>query len=413
MVTNTPPQGPRRRLRRGDDLFAGILAADFFGAIAASLVFLSMVWWVLAQGASDLVFGLMMLTIVVPMNIGVLLSGPAVARVGARRLLIVSKLCALGGATLCLVFLALDLMTLPLLAVLAVVTYTSLGPSVTADLSRAPAIARLAGRRLIDFNAADGMVMLVGSVLGFWMAGWLNDQGKVVLALLIAVICVAISTYWTWLSFPRDRRQKAFDGSAGAHLVDLIRRVLVRFMANAALRNMAICAALLLAVSDVYEDIFVPLTLREQSQDPSALSYALIASLVASAFVSVLAPALQGRVRLRWVFLTCAVMGLMIMGLHFAGTGLWVMIVVIVVTTLGAGMTITMGFTHLQESMPQSLQAQAIGLWQSFVMTVGSVALLIGGILGTATLWFLVVMAGISAVVSLQMRQSALKADPA
>ncbi len=394
------------RLRRGDDLFIGILAADFFGAIAASLVFLSMVWWVLEQGSSDLVFGLMMLSIVVPMNIGVILSGPGVARIGARKLLLISKLCALGGASLCLLFIATDVLTLPLLAVLAIVTYGSLGPSVTADLSRAPAIARLAGRRLIDFNAADGLVMLAGSVLGFWLAGRLNDQGMVTIALGIAVIGVALSTYCTWLSFPRDRKQKAFDGSAGAHLADLVRKVLVRILASPALRNMTICGALLLAVSDVYEEIFVPLSLRAQGAESSMLSYALIASLLASAVVSVLAPALHERISSRRVFAVSALAGVLVLGLHLTDGGFWVMIAVIVITSLGAGVTMTIGFTHLQESMPQSLQAQAIGIWQSFVMTVGSLALLAGGLLGTGVLWLLVVLAAISALASLSIRRS-------
>ncbi len=113
---------------RGDAVLASILLADLLGAIAASLVFLTMTWWVLRQDPPDLVFGLMMLAIVVPLNIGVLLSGPAVARMGARRLLLWSKGGALAGAGLCLLLMAQGLMTLPLLALIAALTYGALGP---------------------------------------------------------------------------------------------------------------------------------------------------------------------------------------------------------------------------------------------------------------------------------------------
>ncbi|TVP72276.1 MAG: MFS transporter [Rhodobacteraceae bacterium] len=400
-------RAPRARvlgLRPGDDILAGILAADFFGAIGASMVFLTMVWWVLQQGTSDLVFGLMMLSIILPLNLGVLISGPIVARIGARRLLILSKLCALIGASLCLTLLALDLLTLPLLAMIAAGTYMSLGPSVTADLSRAPAIARLAGRRLIDFNAANGLVMLIGSVAGFWLAGQLNDRGLAVTSLRVAVAFVVLSVFWTWLSFPRDRLQAAFAGSANAHLMFLVRKVLIEANRKTIIRNTAICAALLLAVSDVYEDIVAPLKIRELAYLSSALSYALIASLLASAVVTVLAPMLHERVALQKIFAACAFGALLSMGLHLLEVTLWVLIPVIFITTISAGVTATLGFTIMQERMPQSLQAQAIGLWQSMTMSLGSMAILVGGLLGTEAVWFIAALALLVALFTLVVK---------
>ncbi|MCC5958796.1 MAG: MFS transporter [Rhodobacteraceae bacterium] len=375
------------RFRLGDAILSGILVADFFGAIAASLVFLTMVWWVLEQNTSDFIFGLMMLTIVLPLNIGVLVSGPAVARIGARKLLLRSKLAALLGAAICFSLLALDLMTLPVLAIIAIVTYFSLGPSVTADLSRAPAIVRLAGRRLIDFNAVNGLAMLIGSVAGFWLAGLLNDRGMAATSLGIAVLCVAASTLATWASFPRDRFPQRFEGSGNSHFWHLVRRVFTQLRSTVVIRNAAICSALLLTASDVYEDIFLPLILRAENFPPSVLSLALIASLIASAVVSVVAPLLYEKARLVHVFRISAVAAFLVLGLHIFGSSLWVIFAAIVVMALGAGVTGTIGFTVMQEKMPQSLQAQAVGIWQSFSMTFGSCILVIGGWLGTDVLW--------------------------
>lgn len=377
------------RFRQGDAILSGILVADFFGAIAASLVFLTMVWWVLEQNTTDFVFGLMMLTIVLPLNVGVLVSGPAVARIGARKLLIWSKTMASLGATVCFMLLALGVMTLPVLAIIAILTYFSLGPSITADISRAPAIVRLAGRRLIDFNAVNGLVLLSGSVLGFLLAGALNDRGMVSASLGIAVIFVAASTLTTWSSFPRDRFTRRFEGSKNAHFWYLVRNVLLHANAAVIIRNAAICSALLLAVSDVYEDIFLPLVIRAEGLPPSVLSFALIASLIASALVSILAPLLYQRVDVRHVFLLSATAAFLVLGLNALVPSLWVMFAVVVVATLSAGITGTIGFTVMQEKMPQSLQAQAVGVWQSFSMTFGSCMLVIGGLLGTGALWLI------------------------
>ena len=381
------------RWRQGDRAFAGILAANLFGAAAASVVFLTMVWWVLAQGVADLVFGLMMLAIVVPLNLGVLVAGPAVARLGARLLLILSKLAALAGAGLCLLLLWHEALTLPLLALLAMATYAALGPSMTADVSRTPAIARLAGRRLIDFNAVNGLSMLAGSVAGFWAAGRLIDAGQAVGAMGVGVACIAISTAWTVASFPRDRLGRRFDGGARGHLAHLLRRVLRQWRAAPVIPALALLATVLLAISNVYEDVVLPLIIRDAGLAPSTHASALIASVIAAALVSVIAPAVHGRVALRRLAVLCAVAALAVLVVHLRVTGPLVFLAVVVVTTLAAGLVGTLGFTVMQERMPQSLQAQAVGVWQGLSMSVGSVTFLAGALLGTATLALLAALA--------------------
>jgi len=52
MRSNAQSQRRTLGLRSGDAVLASILAGDFFGAIAGSLVHLTMVWWVLEHGVS-------------------------------------------------------------------------------------------------------------------------------------------------------------------------------------------------------------------------------------------------------------------------------------------------------------------------------------------------------------------------
>jgi len=164
-----------------------------------------MVWWVLSQGVSGPTVSLLVLCIFLPLNIGVLLTGVAVDRFGSRRLLIVSKLIATCGALACFLLLATNAMTLVILAILAIVTYGAMSPSISADISRVPAITKLAGRRLESFHAANGIVMVAGQMIGLIGAGLLWDATGPAAAVGLGTLLVLISTAFTWFGFPRDR----------------------------------------------------------------------------------------------------------------------------------------------------------------------------------------------------------------
>lgn len=87
------------------------------------------------------------------------------------------------------------------------------------------------------------------------------------------------------------------------------------------------------------------------------------------------------------VFRVRAVAASLVLVLHMFGSSLWTVFAAIVVMALGAGLTGTIRFTVMQKKMPQSVLAQAVGIWQSYSMTFGSCILVIGGSLGTDVLW--------------------------
>ncbi len=238
-------------------------------------------------------------------------------------------------------------------------------------------------------------------MLGFWLAGRFNDTGQSATALSFGLACIAGSILATWAGFPRDRRARAFDGTSAAQLRHLLRAVLDEASRLPAIRAMALQSALLLAVSGVYEDIVLPLTLRETGLPPSTHSAALIASVIAGALVSLLAPRLHGRTAARPVVLLGALATLGALALHMASPGPAVFVAVVLTAALAAGLTAILGFTAMQERMPVSLQAQAAGLWHSFSMTLGSVCLLAGGLLGTSAVLLLAAFAALAALAAI------------
>lgn len=379
-----------RRLRPGDGALLGILASDFFGALAAATVHLTMVLWVLAQGASSTVVSLMVLTIFIPLNLGVLISGVAVARYGARRLLIASKAMALLGAFACFVLLAGDAMTLPVLSILAALTYGAMGPSITADIGRAPAFVRLAGRRLVDFHAVNGIAMVIGQVGGLGLAGLLADRFGAAAAVAAGCGLVVISLSITWASFPRDRPRAA---GASAEIIAMTRDVFNRIDGRRIGRASVLAAAAVIAVAEGCSEVVLPVATRAADLPSIALSLALCAAVVASIAAALAAQAAHEKVALP-VALSIAALSAALALFCAAVWGDWIAIAIAAAVSVAAASGVgTMTVTSLQEAMPASLQAQAIGLWQSLVLTVSAAAILAAGLAGWAALGLLAILA--------------------
>jgi len=140
-----------------------------------------MIWWVLAQAVPDRVVGLMVLAIFVPFNLGVLLSGVAVMRFGSRKLLIFSKLIALGGGMSCGILLASGTMT---------------------------ALTRLAKRGLAGFHALNGTVLVIAQLIGFGIAALMAEHMRPEFPVSLGGVLLALSAGLTWAFFPRDRPQR-------------------------------------------------------------------------------------------------------------------------------------------------------------------------------------------------------------
>ncbi|MFK7856675.1 MAG: MFS transporter [Granulosicoccus sp.] len=364
----------------GDSALIGIMVSDFFNSIAGTMVYLTMLWWVLAQGASELGVTLLVLCIYVPLNAGVIFSGVAVARFGARRLLLVSKALAVVGAAACYTLLAADLMTLWVLALLAVFVYGSMGPSQTADVSRAPALIRLSKRKLASFNAANGIAVVLGSVIGLTWGGFLSEASESATAIAISMLLVTLSFGVTFASFPRDRVLPNYERSSVKHLMVLTRSVMDRLDNKSIGLGSILITAALITVSEGIGEVLLPIELRASELSPTALSDALVYVVVGSVIAYVVAQAIHGKVNLDvTLVLTGAVLSIiLVIGTYYGG---WIALTIgAVAATSVASATALLAFTSIQLHMPASLQAQAAGLWHSLVLTSSALVIFLTGL---------------------------------
>ena len=387
---------PRRwGLGAGDTVLLSILTADFFAAVAGALIHLTMVWWVLEQNVSGQTVSLLVLCIFLPINVGVLLTGVAVARFGARRLLITSKLLATCGALACFVFLATGKMTLLVLAVIAILTYGAMAPSVAADISRAPAIAKLARRRLESFHAANGICMVIGQMLGLLGAGWLWDISGPTTTVGIGIGLVLVSTLVTWLGFPRDRLAPERTIAMGLGRVrSLSRSVVERLRGGKIDLPLVLATAGIIAIAQGCIEVAFPIAVAAADLPASALSQALVLAVTTGIIAMIIAERTYAHIDLPSGLLMIAVLLFVILSLALLAPGMVGFTIAVGATSAAASASGTYAVTALQQSMPVSLQAQGIGLWQFLILSVGSLSILITGFAASWSLMLLTMGAG-------------------
>lgn len=396
---NAPTTRRRRSvLRAGDAALLGIVASDFFGALAGATIHLTMVWWVLSQGLSDATVSLMVLCIFAPLNAGVLLTGPAVARFGSRRLLVVSKSIALLGAVSCFAVYASGRMTPGLLAIIAIVTYGAMAPSMAADLARVPALTRLAHRRLASFHAANSAAFVVGQVIGFGLAGQLAVHGSSAMAVAIGVVLVAVSLAITWVTFPTDRSHRRSRTGAVNLLRAQTRAVLTRLRGTSVDVAHVLAAALIISTAQGCIEVALPLAIRLAGLPTSALSAALTVAVVSGVFATLIAQAVQPRVVLGPGLMAIAVGLLLALLLAHAMPTISGVFIAVAATAAAASAAGVLTVTSLQQSMPTALQAQAIGLWHFLILGVGLLTIIATGQIGrfAFSLYALLSAAGIA-----------------
>lgn len=383
-------------LRSGDAVLASILAGDFFGAIAGSLVHLTMVWWVLEQGVSGPTVSILVLCIFLPLNVGVLLTGVAVDRFGARTLLLASKMIATFGAFVCFLLLVTDMMTLTILGILAVAIYGAMAPSVSADISRVPAIAKLANRRLETFHAVNGIVMVTGQMLGLGAAGVLWDLIGPPAAVALGVLFVAVSTGFTWIAFPRDRMGVPSPLPVLEQVKELSRSVLRNLDGPSVNLSTVMVTAAIIATSQACIEVALPIAVSAAGLPASVLSWALLLAVITGIGASLTAEKTYAHIRLAPALLAISMILLAFLMVSVAIADMTGFYIAVGATSGAAAAAGTFMITALQERMPVSLQAQAIGLWEFTVLSVGSLTILVTGFVGSHALIFIAALGALA-----------------
>lgn len=379
--------------RSGDGALLSILAADFVGALAGAMVYLTMIWWVLSQDVPDNIVGLMVLAIFIPLNLGVLLSGVAVMRYGARTLLVYSKLVAILGASACGLLLATHMMTLPILALVAVITYGAMSPSITADIARVPALTRLAKRKLVSFHALNSVVMVLGQVGGMILAGLLADHVSPATIVGMAVVLLVFSTWITWTGFPRDRLRPMEPLTTPQHVRNMTNKVIARLDGSLLARRIVLATIGVIAVGEGVVEVILPLGYRAAEQSATALSGAYALAIAAGVVGVYWAQAKFDDIKLAPSIAALAIGLLALITVGWLMGGVLGITIAVAAASGAAAAGGTLTVTTLQNTMPVSLQAQAIGLWQAVSLAVGAVTILITGQIGTWGMPFLIILA--------------------
>lgn len=382
-------------LTSGDAVLLSILLADFFGALAGALVHLTLVWWVLNQGVSGPVVSLLVLCIFLPLNIGVLLTGVAVARFGSRRLLIASKLIATCGAVACFVLLVGQSMTLPILGIIAVVTYGAMAPSIAADISRVPAITKLAGRKLESFHSANGIVMVTGQMLGLLAAGYLWGVSGPATAVGIGVVLVLSSTAVTWWGFPRDRLRPTEANETVLNQIKTLSKSVFNTLDPSKIDlPLIFVTAGIIATAQGCIEVAYPIAVAAADLPATALSLAYILAVITGVLAMIIAGMVYSRMHLSTALLGIAILLFAVLSLSIYVSGIAGFAIAVGATSAAGSAAGTFTVTALQERMPVSLQAQAIGLWEFLVLSVGSIIIVV---MGFTTSWSLILLALIAA----------------
>jgi MFS family permease len=377
---------PAKDLMRSIPLL-GMLLSNAFAFVGSAMLQLTVVWWVLETYNSPILLSILAVIIYLPVNVGVIVSGLLVGRFGARRLLLVSGLAAVLGTVACSVMLAGSVLTFEALAALAFVTYVAIAPAMTAYASRIRVMAQFSGWRISTVHAAGRPMMLVARLAGLSLAGLLVERVGDAVTAAFAAFLLACGLLVIFVSFPRDRpgRKDSFTISAW---LTLTKKVLTheRFK-EIGLVTVAGLALLTAVLAALFEVVF-PLTVSTNQLPVTLLSTVLAAGAIASVIGGVGYRAIDGRigflrlpVLLSWVFPLALVVA--------AANGRLVVVAASVAACAAVGTFLLTGLAAtMQKQMPNSLQAQMVGLAQALIFSTSAVAIFVTGATGSISLAF-------------------------
>jgi len=237
---------------------------------------------------------------------------------------------------------------------------------------------------------------VLGQMAGLLGAGLLWDAAGPSAAVGLGVILVLISTGCTWLGFPRDRVGPRSPLSVIAQVKTLSRSVLAKLDGpNIDLSSVLVTAAIIATAQGCIEVAF-PIAVAAADLPASALSLALVLAVITGVASTVFAEMAYARTRLAPALLLIAgsLFGVLIIASAWPNiTGFYIAVGATSAAAAAAG---TLTITALQERMPVSLQAQAIGSSEFLVLSVGSATILLTGFTGALSLYFISLIALVS-----------------
>lgn len=253
-------------------LFATFIIGDsLIGVFANTSANIAILWYVVQTTDSGAWLGIIAAAKILPAVLGALVSGPAVNHIGSRRLVLLSR----GAATFAIVgdavLLALDALTMPVLALLSFCSAVAVGPSMVADTTRFPEFTRLARIRLARFNALDSTSAAAASIGGMLVTAWAIDAYDLLTAISVAAGASVAATITVGLGFPADNtayRQRL----ARAGGFTLVRNASRFLLTSAILAPVLLAAVTATALISVMTEVVAPLVVERSGAGPDGLA---------------------------------------------------------------------------------------------------------------------------------------------
>lgn len=318
--------------------------------------------------------GVVATLILLPAIAGTALGGEVAERLGIRLTAIVSVAFGAFSSALIAGFYGADLLTIWLLAGLALLGAVLDGPGGVAIELRVPEIARIARLPLIRANAIDDLIdngaAIAGPALGAVLVAITSTQ---VVLWLVAVLNV-LGAVLVLISVPRFRLRRVKASpiasvAAGLRFVWRARR----------LRTALLLAGFGTGIFIALGAVVLPATLRAEGQSAAGLGLFLLMTSVGAIAINGVLAVLGRTPSLRAVFVSAFVglaLGVCLLGFD---RSTWALGASGAILGLAAGPLGPVFMTLLQSSAPKELRANVIGLSTSLLLVSAPVMTLLGG----------------------------------
>lgn len=357
-------------------LVPGIIAAEFFEYLTASILQFTLTWYFVADGTASIWIALLNVATYVPLALGGLCSSLFVQKIGARQLLLASKAAALVACVLFVLLYLGEILRPAAVVAIALLAYAFIAVALTAQSSAIRAVTRWAGVRLVTYNAGRSGVIMVGPLLGFSIGGVVVEQYGVLPALEAACGFGVLSLLMTGVAFPRSRTSASTLSVSG--WLGLTRRTFAAMQAAGMSLLLVSACAVLFATQLTFNGVIAPLDIQTNSLSASTLAAVNIVATMLSVLGAVLAPFAESRLPLRQLTgLGCGVACVALVGItpqHDGTPAMLLLTAGLLAVILGLLGPIFM--THLQRAVPVPLVAHAVGTATSLPLIVSPVLMI-------------------------------------
>lgn len=354
--------------------FTGLQFASITVNLANAVTTVVYPWLVYDLTGSASWMGVVAALTLFPAIFGSAFGGIIAERIGIRRMALVSV--ATGAVAAIAAAAAHDagLLTIWVLAALALLGAILDGPGGIAIEARVPEIARLARLPLIRANAIDDLVDNGAAIAGPAIAAFLVAVTSTTVLLWIIAAINLLAAVLVAASLPRFRLRRIAGSTLGQ-----MKAGLGFIFGQPTLRSALILAGIGTSVFVALESIALPAILRAEGQSAALLGMFLAAAST-GAIVSNVALAFASRApSLRGIFGT-AFAGLSVgVALLLFGRSLPILIASGAMLGIAAGPLSPVFATLLQSSVPKDLRANVIGISMSLVLLGAPLAALVTG----------------------------------